>query len=640
MRIHAPPAVLFLITAVASILLGILYPLGAHTERTIVSLGYVSLALSTGIFLYSLKIFLPNVTSLRLDNLRQSIKPLSAITLTGLWIISIEPYAFKIVMDEVLISSVGQMMHLSRSPTIPHSATWSSGVFEPTGPFLDKRPFLLPFLTSILHDISGYRIANVFVVNTALLFGFLAVSFSWISRLLNKTSAYLFLVLMAFFPVLAQGATSGNASILNIFMLSTCILLGYNYSKNPSNQNLVPLVFGVILLAQVRYESVFYIIPFGLLILYGWKTKAKIILPAAVILSPVFLILNLIHIRYTLFSSRSFWQDGPSGRGDTFSLSYLGENLQSTFEFLFDIGVQYPNSPILAMLGITGLFIVLVEVLKKRLNSDQLVHFTLICGLILFNMVVVLFFNYGLFTTHATSRLSLPLHFFLAIVAAYAFRLAPRELVAASILFFVINCFLQTLDYEKAEWLAWGSYIGILVLVVLAAGYYFYHNIKRSPVLFVSGILLISIITMAPKMRAKPYYHLYNSPHDLNFFLDFIQNNKSEDALFVSIFQFIPILCTQSGLTPDDFIIAAKADPDLFKSGHYQRIYVLHRTFPVKETATHILFDEYMKMLPEFRAELVVKHRTAPEVFVYVHELIYEGKPLELDQKDVEETSN
>jgi hypothetical protein len=629
MKKGAPPVVLFAITTIASLLLGLLYPLGAHTERTIISLGYFSLVLSTGIFLFSLRIFLPKFPDIRVANLKQTISPVAAILLTGLWIISIEPYALKIVIDEVLISSASQMMHLSRTPTIPVSASWSSGVFTPMDAFLDKRPFLLPFLTSILHDISGYRIGNVFALNTALLFGFLAISFSWISKILSRTSAYLFLVLMAFMPVLAQGATSGNASILNISLLTACIFTGYNYWRNPNKENLTPLVYGIILLAQVRYESVVYILPFGLLILWGWKTSRKVILPAAVVICPLFLVLNVIHIRYTLSASNFYWQDGPNGRDSTFSLSYFSENLQSAHDFLFSINSHYPNSPILTILGLTGLIVLLAMVLMKRLNTEQLVLLSLLSGLVIFNMVVVLFFNYGLFTTYATSRLSLPFQFFLGVIAVFAFRIAPKGLIAGSVLMFVVTCFIQTAGYEKFEWLAQGWFIGIVLCVILGAGYYFYHHINRIPRAFILGLLLLSLATMAPKMRAKPYYHRYNSAHDIAYFLDFISKNKNEDTLFVSIFQLLAILHNQSGLLPEDFILAAKANLDLLRTGHYQKIYILHRTFPDQRTASHILFDEYMKMLPEFRAELVEKHRTGPEIFVYVHELILKETSIE-----------
>ncbi|MEX0323545.1 MAG: hypothetical protein AB3N63_15390 [Puniceicoccaceae bacterium] len=623
------PLILFVAVAALSFLVGILFPMGANAERLILFLGYASLALCTGIFLFSLRDYLPSSPREAISSIKGNLRPIGAIVLTGLWIISIEPYSFKIIFDELLISGTSQMMHLTRTPSVARSSNWSSGVFLTLDAFLDKRPFLLPFLTSLLHDISGYRLSNVFVVNTALLFGFLGFSFKWISSLLNRNSAYLFLILMAFAPVLAQGATSGNASVLNIFLLTFCLFLGMKYFKHPNKDTLVPLVYCVILLAQVRYESIVYILPFGLLILWGWQKSKSVILPPAVIAAPVFLVLNLIHIRYTLHASGFYWQDGPDARRNTFSLGYLGENLQSTFDFLLNIGQRYPNSAILSILGISGLFVVLFALLKQKFNTDQYNQLVLLLGLFIVNIGVVLFFNYGLFTVYATSRLSLPLQFFLALFAVFAFRQAPKQLVGIGVLIFVINCFIQTAAYEKQDWMVNGWIIGVLVPLVLVAGYFFYHKSEeRSPAL-VASLLLLSLVIMAPKMHSKPYFHRYVSPQDMRYFNKFIQENKSEDTLFVTMYNYLAIQNFGNGLLPEEFVKAVKESPEAFESGHYQKIYLLHRTFPNKMNAAHLEMDHYMKFLPEFDLVLIDKQRTSPEVFVYVRELIYKGMPEE-----------
>jgi hypothetical protein len=306
---------------------------------------------------------------------------------------------------------------------------------------------------------------------------------------------------------------------------------------------------------------------------------------------------------------------------DTFSLSYLNDNLQAIFDFLFDISNRYPNSAILAVVGISGLFVILINSIRKRPDSNELTQLTLIAGLAVVNVSVVLIFNYGLFTTYATSRLSLPLNFFLAIWAAFAFKMFPKQLVAGSILLFILNCFVQTFTYEKPDWLTYGWIVVVLVFVVLVGGHYFYQRIHAKPFQFLAFLLLLSLAAMAPKMRAKPYYHRYVSPHDMNYFLDFIQKNKSEDTLFVSIYQYLPILCNQNGVLPEHFIFATKTSMSAFEEGHYQRIYLLHRKFPDTRTAKHIQFEEFMEYIPQFEAVLVDKQRSAPEVFVYIHEL-------------------
>ncbi len=621
----ARPIVLFIAVAALSLLTGALFPMGQNAERLILFLGYASLVLCTGIFVFSLRGYLALPQKDSLKAVKGNISSFSAVLLTGLWIISIEPYGFKIIFDELLISGTGQMLHLTRTPSVARTSNWSTGTFLTLDAFLDKRPFLLPFLISILHDISGYRVGNVFILNTALLFGFLGISFKWISSLLNRTSAYLFLVLMAFTPVLAQGATSGNASILNILLITICLFLGLKYFQHPNKDTLIPLVYGVILLAQVRYESIVYILPFGLLILWGWKTSKSIILSPAIIVAPIFLVLNLIHIRYTLHASGFYWQDGPDSRRNTFSLGYLDENLQSTFDFLFDIGQLHPNSVILSILGVGGLFVILFLLLKKRIDSTQYTQLVLVVGIFIANMAVILFFNYGLFTTYATSRLSLPLQFFLSIFAVFAFMKAPKQLVAAAVLLFILICFVQTTAYQKEDWMVKGWIICVLVPLILVAGYYFYHkSVERAPAL-VAGLLLLSLVTISPKMHSKPYYHQYVSPQDIRYFNDFIQENVCEDTLFVSVYNYLAVLNVGNGVLPEDLVEAVRQSPTAFEDGHYQKIYLLHRKFPNKHTAIFLNFDKYKELLPEFDFVLVDQQRTSPEIFVYVHELIYKG---------------
>jgi hypothetical protein len=46
--------------------------------------------------------------------------------------------------------------------------------------FLDKRPYFFSFLIALLHDLTGYRLENVFVLNAALTLATLAAVY-WLS---------------------------------------------------------------------------------------------------------------------------------------------------------------------------------------------------------------------------------------------------------------------------------------------------------------------------------------------------------------------------------------------------------------------------------------------------------------------------
>ena len=99
-----------------------------------------------------------------------------------------------------------------------------------------------------------------------------------------------------------------------------------------------------------------------------------------------------------------------------------------------------------------------------------------------------------------------------------------------------------------------------------------------------------------------------------------------------------PIQNFGNGLLPEEFVAAVKKAPAAFESGHYQKIYLLHRKFPNKQTAVSLEFDKYKRFLPEFDFVLVDQQRTSPEIFVYVHELVYKGLPEEPAASEASET--
>ncbi len=609
---------LFCLSALVAGALGWLLPLGEMTEMLIISLGYANVALCLGVLLVALVRDRP--MRLTGGGLRGLAGPAVAVALAAAWLLSIEPFMLKIINDELMIASTAQMMHLDRAPAVARFANWNTGAFFLHEAFLDKRPFFFPFLVSLLHDLTGYRLGNVFVVNAALTAALLAAGFAVAARVAGRAAGYLFVLLMAFCPVLAQGATSGNASVLNAALIAFCLWLGLRYHERPDRQTLVPLVYGLLLLAQTRYESSVYILPFGLLILAGWARARAVILPPAVLLAPLLLVLNVLHQRYSLKYDGFYWQAGPNNRTDTFSWHYIGENLRATWDFLFNLDYQLPNSLLLSIVGLVGLLLLLIAVARRRLAPEHVAPVVLITGLFLANVAVVLLFNFGLFTVYATSRLSLPMHLFLALFGALALQVCPRPLVRCGVLLFVLIAFLQTLGYTRADWMDKGLFLAVSIVAVSAAGLWLTRPVQPSPRALLLAFLAASLAFLAPKMRAKPYFYGYPAPHAVKFFMDFIADHGAKDTLFLTSNPSIAVLLGQNGAPTGRFF--AQADPaEPLRSGHYRRIFVCHtQTRPMEG----VLFTEGSEPFvppPSFSARLVESKRLHPGYLAFVYEL-------------------
>jgi hypothetical protein len=76
-----------------------------------------------------------------------------------------ERHEFKVVADEVVLGSTAMQMHFERQAAVIVRGYDYAGNFTPLNVYVDKRPLVFPFLLSLVHDLTGYRVANVFVLN-------------------------------------------------------------------------------------------------------------------------------------------------------------------------------------------------------------------------------------------------------------------------------------------------------------------------------------------------------------------------------------------------------------------------------------------------------------------------------------------
>src|SRR5262249_14356319 len=97
------------------------------------------------------------------------------IGLGGVVLLVHETFGFKILMDEIMLLGTSMSMHLDKTVLVPVRGNDIQGTFVILDGMMDKRPLFFPFLVSLLHDLTGYRPANAFVLNGALTFVFLGL---------------------------------------------------------------------------------------------------------------------------------------------------------------------------------------------------------------------------------------------------------------------------------------------------------------------------------------------------------------------------------------------------------------------------------------------------------------------------------
>lgn len=343
------------------------------------------------------------------------------------------PYTYKVLYDEYVLQATAWCMHQLREVgTIVRGYT-IEGVFTPLLTYLDKRPFFYPFVISLLHDLTGFREANAFVFNTAMLPVALGLFYLLMRRLVSHLPALAALLAFGALSLLAQNATSAGMGMLNLVMLLLVMNLAVHYLAQPDEYRLTVLILTAVLLAQSRYESSLYIGPVAVIILEGWRRRGQLILPAAAVLAPALLIPYALQNTY-LSGTPMLWEL-RQGESTRFGLQYLGGNLQHAGHFFFSFNGALTNSWWLALAGFPALIWAMVAVGRGLRNwrqaSASVVTLTLFGGAILLNLGMLMFYYWGQLDDPIVSRLSLPVSALLALCLGWGLtqlpeRIAPR----------------------------------------------------------------------------------------------------------------------------------------------------------------------------------------------------------------------
>jgi hypothetical protein len=374
-----------------------------------------------------------------------------------------QPSYFKVVMDEPALAATSYSMHQDREVVATMRGYEMEGSFHLLGGVVDKRPLFFPFLMSLLHDLTGYRAYQGLFLNACLTPIFLGLVFLFGARIERRWGGYLAVALWATVPLLPMVATSGGFELLNLVMLALAAMSGYFYLQSPTPGRLNVLVLLAVLLAQTRYESVLFVFPVGLLILYSWWRERNILLPWSIVVAPLLLIIYPLQRKVTN-AYEGFWQM-PDTIKSPFAPGYMTENLSHAMAYFFHTGMELPNSWLLSILFLPAAGLWLLGSLRKRggVRRTEDIHFNWVLisfgSVIVFNFVLLMAYHWGQLDDILVTRLALPVIFLQVIIVLIAYARLPHRrylgVGAASLIFFFFM-FKTRPTCARTDFLPWG----------------------------------------------------------------------------------------------------------------------------------------------------------------------------------------
>jgi len=322
-------------------------------------------------------------------------------------------------------------MHFDRQVALIVRGYDFAGDFIPLVRYVDKRPAFFPFLVSTIHDLTGYRVGNVFLLNGIVSLALMGLLMLVARRVGGKGAAYVAPLLLISVPLVAQNACGAGFELLNLTFLLLALWLGMRVAEKPEDDDrMCAFILSGVLLAQVRYESVLFLLPVGATVAYvWWRTRAPR-LPATLIATP--LLLLACPLQYNVFKiSQASWQlNDVAGAVHPFGLGYFYENIGHAMNFFLCFDGTQPNSWLVGIAGTlaVGFFVLVLYRSYRgifRESPAEAVFCIFMIGLIIHTAFMLCYF-WGRWDDVIIRRLSLPAHLLMILALVYVWpRLIP-----------------------------------------------------------------------------------------------------------------------------------------------------------------------------------------------------------------------
>lgn len=506
------------------------------------------------------------------------------VALIGLFsvlVVSYEPIFYKVVMDEPVITGTSLMMHRDRLALTPMRSTIRDAYFELLDGTMDKRPLLVPFLQSVVHDFTGYRPFNGIYLNMALTpFLFLLAFLVGKEFSGKKIGGVISMLLLLSMPLVPSLAICGGLDFLNGILILFSAYLAIRYCRgDEDNRWLSLLLLTLVLLANTRYESALWVLPFGLLILWQWWRNREVRLPWTLLLCPLMMVLPVWQ-RITERKYDILWQKGIFDQDALFEFSNILKNVEGAFTYFFSVRDESTNSFLLSVVGLAGVLVfcgwLFRTVARGRETWDIPVHrvgLSLALGMTcLFWLLMA--FNWGYFDSTLTNRLSFPLQLGMVVVAPWAVIRFPRLFWLLSMVVLMVAAFDRIMSFSDQEFwdrvIRFGPTVGITLLVSLIL--LLRRESVRLPAFLCVAICAFTFWVSVPKCRNHVWTDGYG-PQAIKAMMEFAEAHR-ERSLFVSKFVLAGTLMEMPSASTrflvDSGFEALKAP---LRARHYRNLY-------------------------------------------------------------------
>lgn len=282
-----------------------------------------------------------------------------------------EPHRLKVHNDEPTHLATSLLMHEQRVAATPGSSQFFEGEFHYRQTIPMVRMFLFPVTLSLVHDISGYRVENVFILNGLLggvLLGLVYAAGTLLGRS-DRRAGLLAVLLLTGLPLLAQNTTSGGYDILNLVMLLGFFLSLRYYLSQPGVGGLNLMLSSGVLLALCRYESILYLVLAMGAAAWKWRCERRATLTWAGAVSPLAiwpcLTANFIMMNYDGFTLANMREDGSG----YFDLRHWVNNASDAVYYMFQFDLGSTNSVLLSVVGGLGLLVAWITITGRALRT-------------------------------------------------------------------------------------------------------------------------------------------------------------------------------------------------------------------------------------------------------------------------------
>ncbi|MFH1371877.1 MAG: glycosyltransferase family 39 protein [Planctomycetota bacterium] len=345
---------------------------------------------------------------------------------------------FKTLSDETNMVSVSGSMTRSKTVLNCTMAKYYYGNLQPINQEVDKRPLVFPFLVSVLHTISGFRYQNAFAVNFIVMFLFLTGVYIATRKLLDAFSAAAAILFILSYPVFTVFGTSAGFDVLNSAFFIMVLTIAYYFVKSPSSSGFALLFVSLLVFANIRYESIVFLLLIPLLL--APKIKWQYVKDS----SFLFAVTPLINLPY-------LWQRilKPQAQFESvrdvslFSFGSLIKNTTLFFTHIIDFNYILPYAGFVTLAGILIFIYLIIQTAGKKILVESHQRHFLIIFLVSIGLSTLMYFSHfmGDYTHPSTTRFFIILSIVFALSPVMLRVFKPRVVSGPVLSLIAIVCF-------------------------------------------------------------------------------------------------------------------------------------------------------------------------------------------------------